>query len=66
MQKCAKHHHTLLQKDADCVSQKKPYEDGKEDTHIVALSINKEVLLMTCKVKVTAADGSSIIVRVLN
>ena len=61
--KCTKNHHTLLHRDADCLSQKKPGEDGKEETHVAALSVNEQVLLMTCKVKVTAPDGFSTIVR---
>ena len=63
--KCIKHHHTLLHRDADCLSQKKPEEDGKEETHGAALSVSKQVLLRTCKVKVTAADGSSTITKAL-
>ena len=55
--KCTKNHHRLLHRDADCVSQKKPEEEDKEETHVVALSVNEQVLLMTCKVKVTTADG---------
>ena len=52
--------------DADYLSQRKSEkEDCKEETHLAALSVNKQVLLMTCKVKVIAADGSSTIVRAL-
>ena len=40
-------------------------EGSKEETHVAALSVNKHVLLMTCKVKVTTADGSSTIERAL-
>ena len=61
--KCTKCHHTLLRRDADCISQTKPEEDCKEETHVAALSVNEQVLLMTCKVKVTTADGSSTIAR---
>ena len=43
--KCTKHHHLLLHKDADCLPQKKPKEDSKEETHIEALSVSKQVLL---------------------
>ena len=57
VQKCTKHHHTLLHRDADCLPQRKPDEDGKEETYVVTLTVSKQVLLMTCKVKVTAADG---------
>ena len=32
---------------------------------VAALSVSEQVLLMTCKVKVTAADLSSIIARAL-
>ena len=66
--KCTKHHHTLLHRNANYLSLKKPEkEDGKEDTHGAALNVSEQVLLMTCKVKVTAADayGSSTIVRAL-
>ena len=64
MQKCTKNHHTLLHRNADSLSQK-PEEDDKEETRVVALSVSEQVLLhvMTCKVKVTIADGSSIIAR---
>ena len=58
--KCTKHHNTLLHIDADYLAQRKlENEVGKEETHVVALSVSKQVLLMTCKVKVTTADGSS-------
>ena len=64
--KRTKHHHTLLHRDAKCLSQRKSEnEDRKEETHIAALSVSEQVLLMTCKVKVIAADGSSTIVRAL-
>ena len=33
--------------------------------HVAALSVTEQVLLMTCKVKVTAANGSSTIARAL-
>ena len=58
--KCTKHHHTLLHREADCLTQRKPEEDGKEETHVAALSVSEQVLLMTCKVKVTAADGPAL------
>ena len=61
--KCKKHHHTLLHRDANGLSQKKPEEFSKGETYIVALSVSEQVLLMTCKVNVTAADGSSTIAR---
>ena len=39
---------------------KEPEEDDiKEETHVAALSVSEQVLLMTCKVKVTTTDGSS-------
>ena len=47
------------------VSQKKPEKDNNEKTYVAAISVSKQVLLMTCKVKVTSADGSSTIVRAL-
>ena len=56
----------LLHRDADQIQQRKSQkEDGKEETHVAALSVSKQVLLMACKVKVTAADGSSTVVRAL-
>ena len=39
--------------------------EGKEEAHVAALSVSEQVLLMTCKVKVTASDGSSTIARAL-
>ena len=38
---------------------------GKEETHVAAVGVSEEVLLITCKVKVTAQDGSSTIARAL-
>ena len=74
--KCTKHRHTLLHRDAEYLSQRKPEkEDGKEKTPVAALSVIEhvllvaalsvieQVLLLTCKVKVTAAHGSSTIAR---
>ena len=53
-QKCTKHHHMLLHSDANYLSQKKPEkEEGKEETHVAALSFSEQELLITCKVKVT-------------
>ena len=64
--KCTKHHHTLLHWDADYLPQtKSDIEEVKEETRAAALSVSEQVLLMTCKVKVTTADGSSTIVRAL-
>ena len=37
----------------------------KEEAHVAALSVSEQVLLMTCKVKVTAPNGSSTIARAL-
>ena len=60
--KCIKNHHTLLHRDAISVPQEKPKKDNKvEETHEAALTMSGQVLLMTCKVKVTMADGSSTI-----
>ena len=39
--------------------------EKKKVTHAATLSASEQVLLMTCKVKITAADGSSTIVRAL-
>ena len=62
--KCTKHHHTLLHRDANSVPQEKPKRDDKvEETHVAAQTMSEQLLLMACKVKVTAADGSSIIAR---
>ena len=59
--KCTKHHHTLLHKDADYLPQRKSEnEEGNKD-YVAALSVSEQVLLMSCKVKVTAFDGASII-----
>ena len=57
--------YTLLHRNAECLSQKKPEEDGKEETHVEALSVRDQVLSTTCKVKVTTANGSSTIARTL-
>ena len=66
--KCTRYmyHHTLLHSDADSSTQKKPDNvEAKEEAHVAALSVSEQVLLMTCKVKLTARDGSSTIVRAL-
>ena len=60
-QKCTKH--TLLHRDADCLKQTKLDEDSNEENHVAALTMSEQVLLMTCKVEVTAADRSSAIAR---
>ena len=66
VQKSTKHHRTLLHSDTDCLQQRKPEEDDKvEETHVVALTVSEQVLLMTCKVKVTTVDGSSTKARAL-
>ena len=59
--KCARHRHTLLNRDADNSTQRKPDNaEAKEKAHVAALSVTEQVLLMTCKVNVTAPNGSSI------
>ena len=64
--KCTKHLHALLHRNVDYLSQRKSEkEDGKKETHVAALSVSEQVLLMTSKVKVFAADGSSTIARAL-
>ena len=64
--KCTRHHHTLLHRDADNSAQRTPeYTEAKEEAHVAALSVTEQVLLMTCKVKVTAPNGSSTIARAL-
>ena len=56
--KCTRHHHTLLHKDADDSTQKKPDNaETKEEAHVAALSVTEQAKLMACKVKVTAANG---------
>ena len=66
VRKCTKNHHTLLDRDADSAPQEKPKVDTKvEETHVVVLTLSKQVLLMTCKVKVLVADESSTIARAL-
>ena len=60
------HHYMLLHIGMPTVYHKKmSEEDGKEDTHITALSVSEQALLITCKVNVTTADGSSTITRAL-
>ena len=54
--KCRKYHHTLLHKEAD-PKPKEPKEPGGT-TYAVPSRIGEEVLLMTCRVKVIAPDGS--------
>ena len=61
--KYTRHHHTLLHWDADNLTQKKP---ENAEARIVSLSVAEQVLLMTCKVKVTAPNGFSTIVRAIN
>ena len=62
--KCPKKHHTLLHRDADSVPQEKPKTDDKvEENHVAALTMSEQVLLITCKVNVTANDGSSTVAR---
>ena len=64
--KYTRHHHTLLHRDADNLAQRKrDNADDKEETHVPALSVIKQVLLLTYKVMVTAHDGSSTIARTL-
>ena len=47
-------------------TQRKPeIEKGKDETHVSALSVSEQVLLTTCKVKVTASNASSMIARAL-
>ena len=64
--KCTKQHHTLLDRDDDNLSQRRSKNaEGKEETHVAGLSVSEQVLLMTCKVKVAAPDGSSTLARAL-
>ena len=54
--KCGKHHHTLLHKEADSKLGK-----AKEPSKAACAAPSRqseEVLLMTCRVKVIAPDGS--------
>ena len=60
MQHTHKHHHTLLHKVADNLTQKNSQNaEIKEEAHVVAMSVSQQVLLMTCKLKVTSPDGSN-------
>ena len=44
--KCTRHHHTLLRRDVDNLTQKTPENtEGKEEAHVVALSISEQVLI---------------------
>ena len=55
-----------MHSDADNSTQKKPDNaEAKEEAHVAAPSVSEQVLLMTCKVKVTAQVGSSTIARAL-
>ena len=54
--KCRKHHHTLLHIEEDV--KKKEETPKKNKGTYAAPSKGKEVLLMTCRVKVIAPDGS--------
>ena len=64
--KCTRHHHTLLHRDAEDLTQRKPENmEGKKETQVAARSVSKQVLLMMCKLKVSAPDGSSTIARAL-
>ena len=62
---CTKDHDMLLHRDDDCLSQQKPEENSKGETHVAVLCVNKQVLLMTCKMKVTTTDGTNTIARAL-
>ena len=43
--KCTKQQHKLLRRDSDCLPRRKSdKDDGKEETHVVALSISEQVL----------------------
>ena len=56
----------LPHRDANYLSQRKSEkEDCREEIHVAALSVSKQVLLLTCRVKVTTADESSTIARAL-
>ena len=57
--------HVLVHRDADSLPQRKPEADGKEETQVAVLTASEQVLLMTCKIKVIVADGSSTIARAL-
>ena len=54
--KRAKHLHTLLHREADCLQQRKfEKEEGKEETLVAALSVSEQCY----KVKVTAAKANT-------
>ena len=60
------YHQNLLRRDADNLKKKKPENaEGKEEAHVAALSVSEQIILMTCKVKITAQNGSSNIARAL-
>ena len=63
--KCMKFHHPLLHRDVDRTQRKPESKKGKDETHASVLSVSEQVLLMTCKVKITAPNGSSTIARTL-
>ena len=59
--KCTRPHHTLLHRDAGNSTQKKPENlETKEEAHVEALRVSEQVLLMTCKVKVTNRMGPAL------
>ena len=54
--RCHQYHHMLLQKEADTKPQ--TTKEPSSTTYVAPSRPNEEVLLMTCRVKVMAPDGS--------
>ena len=67
MQEMHEVHHTLLHRDADQTQRVPEIGKSKGETHVSALhvSVSEQVLLMTCKVKVSAPNRCSTIVKAL-
>ena len=62
--KCRKTHHTLLHSNYSKPSEEPPTENVSSVTHVPQSSKRKQVLLMTCRAKVSGPDGSVIQARV--
>ena len=69
--KCQRLHHTLLhldQEERNCAASNQPHSDVPAPTQIVsnaAIKLRSSSLLMTCRVLVFAADGSTVEARAL-
>ena len=62
--KCHKTHHTLLHIDASKPPDEPTTETVSSVTYVPQLKKKKQVLLMTCRAKVTGPDGSVVQARV--